>query len=210
MIRERHEDALPDGLMRVIDELFRLPSFAGLTLGGGTSLALRFGHRISLDADFFSDALFCVESCLNEIRREFPDTVLVNRTKGSSSLVVQNTKVDLLHHPYPLLGTNEVFRHWRLLSLADLAAMKVNAVTNRGSKKDFSDLLLLHEQGLSLETAVNHFCAKYGSEGRFHAIRSLAWFEDAETEPDPVFLNGWDWEYVRAEIGKRIESLIRE
>ncbi len=32
------------------------------------------------------------------------------------------------------------------------------------------------------------------------AVKSLAWFEDAETEPDPRYLNGWTWRHVRKEM----------
>lgn len=87
--------------------------------------------------------------------------------------------------------------HFPLISLDDMAAMKVNAVTNRGLKKDFSDILMLHQQGLTIWNALELFCIKYGDAGRFNAIRSLNWFGDAEDEPDPLYINGWTWNYVK-------------
>ena len=183
--------------------------FDKFVLGGGTSLALRFGHRQSIDIDFFSIDPFDSIQCVNSLHRLFPELEVVNRTTGSVCAVVQECKIDILHHSYPLLYEPLVYRGIRFLSLPDLAAMKINAVTNRGSKKDFVDLLLLHDNGISLDKALDYFCKKYGGAGRFLAIRSLSWFEDAEQEPDPLFLNGWTWDYVRQCIEKLDGDIIR-
>ncbi len=80
---------------------------------------------------------------------------------------------------------------------------------NRGSKKDFIDLLLLHGNGIPLVKALDFFSDKYGNAGRFLAVRSLAWFEDAESEPDPFILNGWVWKDVRHRIETLVEAIIR-
>lgn len=72
-------------------------------------------------------------------------------------------------------------------------------------KKDFSDLLLLNDNGISLADALDLFCCKYGPARRFLAIRSLNWFDDTLGEPDPMYLNGWTWTGVR----KRMETLAR-
>jgi hypothetical protein len=100
-------------------------------------------------------------------------------------------------HEYPQLYPDATVEGVRLVSLPDLSAMKVNAVINRDSKKDFADLLSLHDHGLSLSTALDNFCRKYGDSGRFLALRSLIWFDDAEEEPDPIFLNGRIWAAIR-------------
>lgn len=195
----------------VSPELFKLlkiimtrKEFDNFILGGGTSLALRFGHRKSIDIDLFNIDSFDSIQSIDYLHNLFTDLEVVNRTIGSVCAVVQNCKMDILHHPYPLLYEPVIAEDIRFLSLPDLAAMKINAVTNRGSKKDFVDLLLLHDNGIPLVKALDYFCDKYGNAGRFLAVRSLAWFEDAESEPDPVFLNGWVWKDVR----KRIESLV--
>ncbi len=85
--------------------------------------------------------------------------------------------------------------------------MKINAVTNRGSKKDFTDLLELHLQGIPLSEALDNFIEKYNGN-RLLAVRSLLWFEDAENEPDPVFLNNLSWDFVRSEMQKLSDNLI--
>ena len=87
--------------------------------------------------------------------------------------------------------------------------MKVNAVTNRGSKKDFSDLLLLHENGIPLAASLDFFSTKYGPAGRFLAIRSLNWFADADEEPDPLYLNGWTWPEVYQRMASFAKALLK-
>jgi hypothetical protein len=203
----RHERSLSPELMALLRRLMELSELEEFSLGGGTSLAITFGHRESIDIDLFSDKEFHTEICLAAVRRICPETEVVNRTQGSLCLIIRQIKVDILHHPYPLLEPPVDADGIRLVSLPDIAAMKVNAVTNRGSKRDFSDLLLLHERGISLSQSLDCFCAKYGAAGRFLAIRSLTYFEDAELEPDPVYLNGWTWKEVRNTLERLARAL---
>ena len=70
-------------------------------------------------------------------------------------------------------------------------------------------MLLLHEQGFSLERSLDYFCAKYGDAGWFLAIRSLAYFGDADEEPEPRYLNGWTWEHVRETMAALSETLVK-
>jgi hypothetical protein len=182
-----------------------MDELCGAALGGGTSLALVFGHRKSMDIDFFLTDPFDSVQLQNALARLIPGIQIVNRTAGSLSAAAGSVKVDILSHSYPLLDAYTHLETIQCLSLPDMAAMKVNAVTNRGSKKDFSDLLLLSENGLTLSAALDRFCRKYGHAGRFLAVRSLNWFGDTAGEPDPVYLNGWTWPEVR----RRMELLAR-
>lgn len=82
--------------------------------------------------------------------------------------------------------------------------MKLNAVANRGSKKDFYDLveLLKHH---TLQEMLGFFSTKYPNTDPFVVVRSLAWFEDAEQEPDPISCVGQTWievkEILIAQVG---------
>ena len=202
-------DAVPRKPFNILQRLMDLKSLSGFALGGGTSLALRFGHRRSVDIDLFSPAAFNTEVLLNAVRTLFGQTEIHNRTEGSLSVGILGVKVDILHDAYDLLEAPSLLDEIRVLSLADIAAMKVNAITNRGSKKDFSDLLLLHRNRISLSQALDHFCSKYGEGGRFLAIRSLQFFDDARKEPDPNYLNGWTWELVEQDIDRLARALNR-
>lgn len=112
-------------------------------------------------------------------------------------MVVNSIKTDILQHIYPELEQPENINGIRLESLRDISAMKILALSNRGAKKDFSDLFFLHESGIPLKESVTNYIQKYGKDGLHSAVISLTYFADAEMEPDPIYLNGWTWEYVK-------------
>lgn len=206
-----HDNALSLELKKNLDFLMAQESLAPFSLGGGTSLAIRFGHRMSVDLDWFTPVPFNSLVLHETLRSWYPGLEVVNRTPGSLCCIADGIKLDFLLHAYPRLQEDAVVDGRRLLSLPDIAAMKINAVTNRGSRKDFSDLLLLHKAGgISLSDSLEYFCKKYGDAGRALALRSLIWFDDAEEEPDPVFLNGWTWSEVRQSMTTLGQNLCRE
>lgn len=205
-----HPESVSDALLEILFKLAKLQDLRTAALGRGTSLALVFGHRRSLDLDFFFTEPFDSLQLQGSLATTFKNTNVMNRTPGSLCIVIDKVKVDFLYHPYPLLKDYSEIDGVRILSIHDLAAMKINAVANRGAKKDFSDLLLLHENGIQLQSALEKFCKKYGQAGRFLAIRSLNWFGDTASEPDPVFLNGWTWPLVRSRMEPLARSLIAD
>lgn len=84
--------------------------------------------------------------------------------------------------------------------------MKLNAIANCGSKKDFIDLCELLER-LDLSEAIGWFCEKYPASNAFTVIRSMAWFEDAEAELNPVSLNGIGWLEVKSRVSDAVSEL---
>jgi hypothetical protein len=202
-----YPDSVDPVLLDLLSYVMQEKDLEPFLLGGGTSLSLRFGHRSSEDLDFFSREKFDTDRLQNCFADSFPDSQILNRTEGSLCLLVQGIKIDFLYHPYPLLRKADIREGSRFLSLPDISAMKINAVTNRGSKKNFFDLYLLHQRGISISTSLDHFSVKYNGN-RFLALRSLLWFEDADSEPDPILLNDWSWEYVKKEIAELVDTII--
>ena len=200
------ESAIPPRVADLLALLAEEPALGDFALGGGTAIAFRIPYRRSVDLDFFTASNFDSLGLQDALAARLEDFAISNRTIGSLRLISGRVKAEFFHHSYPLLAPIEHRGPIRLLSLDDLAAMKVNAVTNRGSKKDFSDLLALHDHGITLERSLDLFCGKYGAKGRFLALRSLLWFEDSDGEPDPLYLNGWTWQDLR----RRFEELARQ
>lgn len=199
-----HFDAVPLSVQRLLKHLAPLQALDLFSLAGGTSLALRFGHRLSVDLDFFTTDPFDPEALQGGL--ELPEATVVGRTTGSLTLDAGGTKLDFLRHAYPLLQKPEEFGGIRLLSVADVAAMKLNAIANRGSKKDFFDLCELLRRH-SLEEMLAFFEAKYRNSDRFIVLRSLAWFEDAELEPDPVSRSSLSWMDAKDEVSTQLRRL---
>ncbi len=197
-------DAIPDSVRALLADLVPHPALADFSLGGGTSLALRFGHRLSVDLDFFTLQEFSPEVIFENL--QLVDAIIISRAANSLTVDVGGVKLDLLRHCYPRLAPNDKLDAITLVSLPDLAAMKLNALTNRGSKKDFYDLaeLLNH---FTIGQMIDFFTNKYHAMDAFTVIRSLAWFEDAELEPDPISLTGLTWSQVKAKASAAVAGL---
>ena len=77
--------------------------------------------------------------------------------------------------------------------------MKLNAIANRGSKKDFMDYaeLLKH---FSRDEMFSFYIEKYTNNNLWYVEKSLSYFEDADIEPTPRTLIGQSWESVKKTI----------
>ena len=199
-----HYDAIPEPVKVLLGRVAPLAAARGFALGGGTSLALRLGHRISVDLDWFTTDPFSPDVLAEDPALE--GVTILGKAPGSLSMDCGGVKIDWLRHAYPLLQPGETLDEIALLALPDVAAMKLNAIANRGAKKDFYDvaeLLAVHP----LEKLLDWFSARYRNSDPFAVIRSLAWFEDAEPEPDPVSLRGLSWNEVKEQVRLALSEL---
>ena len=199
-----HLNAVPEPVAALLLRLSSCDALKRFALGGGTSLALRFGHRLSVDLDYFIPDEFEPGTLTDSL--DLDDATVLSIAKNSLRLLCGGVKIDLLRHAYPEVAPIEMIGVHRLLSVPDLAAMKLNAIANRGSKKDFYDLseLLQHH---TLEEMLRFFGAKYPATDPFAVIRSLAWFEDAEHEPDPIPLAGQTWDNIKQRMVHALRGL---
>lgn len=199
-----HTSAVPLNLLSVLTDLQRRVNSAGFGLAGGTSLALRFGHRLSVDLDFFTTAPFEPTTLASQLGVG-PESI-TGLSEGTLQLRMDGVKVEFLKHAYPKLADDDLIDGIKLWSLKDMAAMKLNAISNRGSKKDFYDLAALLDH-LPLQTLIDHYQAKYSPASLMMVIRSLAWFDDADAEPDPISLRNDTWPAVVDQISSAIRTL---
>lgn len=167
-------------------------------LAGGTNLALRLGHRHSVDLDFFVNEPFDKESLEQEIQAGWPNAIKANETKQSLQYRIEGVKVEFLLHKYTLIDKIEKQDNILLYSIVDVAAMKLNALNNRGAKKDFWDIAALLKL-YSLEELFMFFGRKYPNTDKASLLRSLVYFDDAEMEPDPLDTDT-NWQNVKQTI----------
>ncbi|HQZ27269.1 MAG TPA: nucleotidyl transferase AbiEii/AbiGii toxin family protein [Verrucomicrobiales bacterium] len=178
-----HREAVTPELLLLLLELMTEERLSQFALGGGTSLALRFGHRESVDIDLFTTSSFEAREVADMLKRSYglrEAETAVNSVSG----VINDIKVDILSHRYPLLLPIVEESGIRMLSLEDMAAMKLNAVANRGSKKDFWDVAELFSE-FTCEEMLSFFSGKYPGDSVWNVGKSLSYFEDAEVQPDP-------------------------
>ena len=105
-----------------------------------------------------------------------------------------------------------LFGKFGLAADLDIAAMKVEAVAGRGSRKDFVDLRMLCATGLGLDEILDAFDRKYGTGRveRYHRLRALAYFEDAERQPMPEMLTAFEWDEAKRFFALESARLLRE
>jgi hypothetical protein len=114
-------------------------------LVGGTALALQLGHRESIDLDMFTTEAFDKTELLDTLNSVFDDLRI--ESEGASMLItnINAIKVDFVKRSYPILFPTVLTEGVRMLDIKDIAPMKLKAVTQRGSKKDFFDIYFLLE-----------------------------------------------------------------
>ncbi|MGA3026839.1 MAG: nucleotidyl transferase AbiEii/AbiGii toxin family protein [Bryobacteraceae bacterium] len=169
----------------------------GAYLAGGTGLALRFGHRRSVDLDFFVLEPFDEDQLLQRIR-SLPGVVVVTRAPRTLHLTIQSTKVSFLGYAYPLLFPLASFLGVPVADPRDIACMKITAIAGRGARRDFVDLYIACTH-FGLRELLELFARKYAgtSYNRLHILKSLTYFTDAEKDPMPHMLVPLDWRGVK-------------
>ncbi|MBY0427425.1 MAG: nucleotidyl transferase AbiEii/AbiGii toxin family protein [Cytophagales bacterium] len=180
---------------------------SSFVLVGGTSLALQIGHRKSIDLDLFTVQDFNSENLVSNLLQDYR---LVVSSQMPQTLIgnINGIKVDFIRFKFPFLYPIIELNGIRMLSMQDIAPMKLDAITGRGSKKDFFDLYFLL-QHISLENMLNLYKEKYAHQTLFHVVRSLVYFADAEQQPDPMVLDKKvTWTKVKKTIVKEIQAII--
>ena len=172
-----HFETIEPKTLDLLKNLQALPLFAQTRLVGGTALALQLGHRKSIDIDLFGSI------------EDLPEII---RDECSSN------------YPYAWLDECLNIDGVRLASKRDIAAMKISAIINRGTKKDFIDLYYLLKE-FSLQQILQLYMTKYQDGSEFIALKSLAYFEDAEADPMPYMFEEISWEEIKSAI--RIEVM---
>jgi predicted nucleotidyltransferase component of viral defense system len=126
-------------LMELLKKLMAEKLFSNYNLVGGTALALQLGHRNSVDIDLFGNYDIDADLFTNKIS-EFGSVTTTQSSKNILITKINEIKVDFVNYKYPLLSDDLLVDGIRMLSAKDIAAMKLNAIVGRGSKKDFIDL----------------------------------------------------------------------
>lgn len=177
-------------------------------LAGGTGLALRFGHRLSRDLDFFTTDLFN-EHLLLQYAHRINGFSLVAKAPHTLHAVIQGTKVTFLGYAYPVLFPLAQFLGVAVADPRDIACMKISAIVSRGTKRDFVDLYAA-AQRFGLGDLVQLFDRKYSQTryNKLHILKSLTFFDDAEKDPMPYMLIPLDWVQVKEFFVREASRLI--
>jgi hypothetical protein len=203
-----HTETVEPGTFSLLKRLMDLPSLQPFSLVGGTALALRFGHRSSVDLDLFFHKKFNHDFLENELNHAFNNEFVYEGGHKQFGIFcyIEKVKVDIVYFPHLPIAPFDTEDGIRMYSNADIAAMKIQAMLGRGRKKDFWDLyeLLKH---YPLEQLITWHKQKYPSQMLAISIpNAITYFTDADGTEEPVSFKNQSW----ANVKKGIQQAVRE
>ncbi len=184
-----------------------MPELSGFNLAGGTALALQIGHRKSVDLDFFGarpidkDEMVALLEVLDDLH-------ILQHSRNILIFNIGGVKVDFVNYKYPWLRDIKHEEGIRLVSLADIGAMKLGAITGRGKKRDFTDLFFLLKR-YTLSELLGFYREKYPDGNEFLVLRSLTYFDDAEEDKELELFEKVDWSEVKKTIEKEVKKILK-
>jgi len=198
-----HEEVLSREQRAILPHLGRFAESHGFCLAGGTAVALYLGHRRSVDFDWFT-ASKLDDPLLLAYRLRETGLSLDNARTASGTLhgLVQRVEVSFFEYPYPSMAEAQLWDEYAVLvaSLDDLACMKLAAVAQRGSRKDFIDLHAIAHQHRPLADILKLYQRKYSASDIAHLLIAVTYFDDADEEPPPVMLGNVRWDDVKRDM----------
>ena len=201
-----HYETISPSTLELLKSIQSIAFLQDTCLVGGTALALQLGHRKSIDLDIFGS----ITASSSEIRQTLSAKHSVQVLKESANIniyLVDGVKVDFVNYSYGLVEPVVVQDNLRLASIEDIAAMKIAAIIGRGTKKDFIDLFFLLRR-YSLKELLGFYSAKYPDGTLFIALKSLTYFEDAESDPMPEMLEHMNWAQIKESVSLSVRSYL--
>ena len=178
-------------------------------LAGGTGCSLQIGHRVSFDLDLFT-------------RKTFDTKALIERLKDTGKFLLddeahqtiigrfEETRISFFRYSYPILFPLKGFRGLSVADIRDIGCMKLDAISSRGSRRDFVDLYFIARVIGDLHVLLELFKKKYQGidYNLMHILKSMVWFDDAEKEPMPKMLKGISWEEIKSFFKKATKEVV--
>ena len=194
----------PDTL-ELLKQLASQPELAQTRLVGGTALALQYGHRQSIDLDFFGALPEDKDDLIDMVKR-IGNVIITNKSKSIVQTIIDQIKVDFVDYSrYAWIDAPVQGEGFVLASDKDIAAMKVNAIIGRGTRKDFIDLYVLL-QHYSLVEIMEFYKQKYPKFSEYRALLSMTYFEDAEMQDMPKMFIDTRWDEMKSTIIQAVKA----
>lgn len=184
-----HMEVLPSAQRRLWPELE--PALGlGFVLYGGTAVALRLGHRSSVDFDFFSEEPLDREALRNAFPF-LPGCTVLRDARNTLSVLVpygdsehSHVKISFFGMPgFGRVGTPDMTEDGvlQVASLEDLMATKVEVVLQRAEAKDYRDIAEMLKAGVSLPKGLAAARALFGPNFQpSESLKALVYFRDGD------------------------------
>jgi len=205
-----HKETVKPETLGLLIDLMNIKELEKFRLVGGTALSLLLGHRESIDLDLFTDEPFDSELIIYTLQNRFP----VFSFQGIKSprlffTYINDIKVDFVHTFEAFSYKYNLIEGIRIASIEEIIALKLNAIAGRGAKKDFWDLyeLLNH---YSFEQMIGFYKKRYPNNALIMIAKSITYFGNADLQPDPYCFKNSEWNDIKKEIAKKINTYIQK
>ena len=205
-----YKDGLEQDQLEVLEEVGHQMTDWGFYLAGGTALTIYLKHRRSIDLDWFREQSLGDVMVFAQRLRDAGIPFSTHQTApGTLHGEIQGVRVSFLEFRYSTLNP---LTHWdelgiQLASLDDLACMKLSAIAQRGSWKDFLDIYALCTAHRSLQELLPLYQKKFSVQDISPVLYGLVYYDDAEEQRMPVML--WDvpWSQVKSAIREWVREI---
>lgn len=154
-------------------------------LAGGTGLALQIGHRDSVDFDFFSNRPFDSNKMIEQLSNLFDSKsfIVTQVEKNTLSILLDSEiKISFMTYEYELIKPLISTKYLNIASIPDIACMKLSAIMQRSSLKDYVDLYEIMKE-YSLKQLLSFAKKKYPIIDSTVILKSLSYLDDIIDEP---------------------------
>ncbi len=158
-----HNECFPDKGWAVAKKVIPIVQKHKAVLAGGTALALHLGHRISIDLDFFTSESFLVDEVVYEIGELGVPFKILDQGSAHVVAVIDGVKFSLFKYPYSFIAPIVTHKGMSVAGIVDIAAMKVVAISQRGTKRDFVDLYCIL-QTLPFNVVADNMVKRFGEQ----------------------------------------------
>lgn len=202
-----HYKTIDEDTLGLLRQIMRLREFNNMRLVGGSALALMIGHRTSVGLNLFGH-FDAEELAISQSINTFGKSTLLKKSPYIFIYNINNIKVDFMNYPFNWLDELMVEDKIRLAGKKDIAAMKLSAITGRGSKKDFIDLFYLLRE-FSLGEMLDFYKLKFPDASEFLVLKSLTYFGDCEVDETPQLLDNISWSEIKRELETTINEFLK-
>jgi predicted nucleotidyltransferase component of viral defense system len=206
-----YKECFPEKGWKVFLRLKNLFTKYNAMLAGGTALAFHIGHRISADLDFFTDVSFNIETIITGIRKSDYSFHIISEGEGYLIVEVEGLKISIFKYDYPFLEKPVKYEGIPVAGILDIASMKVVAISQRGTKRNFIDLYFIL-QYMPFHKLAEHMVRRFGKErvNPVHIGKSLVYFSDAESNPEPEYVKGREvsWDKIKKFFRQHVKQFV--
>jgi hypothetical protein len=205
-------NTLPADARQLLTQLGQQPLVRPFYLAGGSAAALHLGHRVSVDLDFFTRQDHYEAEPLVQHLQAIAHLDVQQQSRGTLVGRLGGVRISFFVYPYPLLEEPVELEGCRVAQLLDIALMKLIAISQRGTKRDFVDLFFICQHGYALGELLRQIPLKYVtvSYPSYHLLRALVYFADAEKDESPQMLAPFEWDQAKRFFEAQVKRLTQD